>query len=80
MRIIALMTHSADFRNILNHSAVEPQPPHIAPARGLPLQDDCDAQKDDDLQVELNWDLAAQPAPPRAWMWILIAKANPDYH
>jgi hypothetical protein len=41
------------------------EPPHIAPARGPPLWDDCgDAQMDDGAQIEpADWDLAAQPAP-----------------
>ena len=37
--------------------------PHIAPARGLPLWEDGDAQVDDGLQIEADWDMAAQPAP-----------------
>jgi len=63
MRIIAFITHSADIRHILDHIGVESEPPHIAPARGPPLWDDCDAQKDDGVQVEPDWDMAAQPAP-----------------
>ena len=49
------------------HTAVErvtnSEAPHIAPARGPPLWDDCDAQKDDRVQIDPDWDLAAQPAP-----------------
>ena len=59
----AFITHSADIRNILDHIGVEPQAPHIASARGPPLWDDFDAQKDDGVQVEPNWGMAAQPAP-----------------
>ena len=37
----------------------------ISLARGPPLWDDCDAQVDEGVEVELepDWDLAAQPAP-----------------
>ena len=44
MRIIAFITHSADIRQILEHIGVESKPPHISPARGRPLWEDCDAQ------------------------------------
>ena len=40
-----------------------PAPARIAPARGPPLCDDCDAQVGDGVQIEPDWDLAAQPAP-----------------
>ena len=30
---------------------------------GPPLWDDCDAQKDDGVQAEPDWDMAAQPVP-----------------
>jgi hypothetical protein len=63
MRIIAFITHSADIRRILDHIGVESQPPPIAPARGPPLREDCDAQPDDAVHGEPDWDLAAQPAP-----------------
>ena len=63
MRIIAFITHSVDVRHILNHIGVASEPPHITPARGPPLWDDCDAQVDDRVQGEPDWDLAAQPAP-----------------
>jgi hypothetical protein len=63
MRLIAFITHSAVIRQILDHIGVESEPPHISPARGPPLWDDCDAQKDDRGQAEPDWDLAAQPAP-----------------
>jgi len=39
------------------------QPPHISPARGPPLWEGGDAQMDDGVQSEPDWDLAAQPAP-----------------
>jgi len=63
MRIIAFITHSADIGHILEHIGVESEPPHISPARGPPLWDGCGAQTDDELQIEPDWDLAAQPAP-----------------
>jgi hypothetical protein len=63
MRIIAFITHSADIRRILDHIGVESQPPLIAPARGPPLWDACDAQAGEGTQIEPDWDLAAQPAP-----------------
>jgi len=39
------------------------EPAHISPARGLPLWDEGDAQVGEGLQIEPDWDLAAQPAP-----------------
>jgi hypothetical protein len=63
MSIIAFITHSADIRRILVSLGVESQPPPIAPARGPPLWDDCDAQAGEGTQIEPDWDLAAQPAP-----------------
>ncbi len=63
MRLIAFITHSADIRQILDHIGVQPEPPRIASARGPPLWDDCGVQKDDGVQAEPDWDLAAQPAP-----------------
>jgi hypothetical protein len=61
MRIIAFITHSADIRRILEHIGVESQPLHIVPARGPPLWDDCDAPPGDGVEVQPDWDLAAQP-------------------
>ena len=64
MRLIAFITHSADIRQILDHIGVEAEPPHITPARGPPLWDDCgNAQMGEGVEVEPDWDLAAQPAP-----------------
>jgi Putative transposase len=37
--------------------------PRISPARGPPLWDDCDAQMHEGVEIEPDWDLAAQPAP-----------------
>ena len=44
MRLIAFLTEGAQIRKILEHIGVDSQPPRIAPARGPPLWDDCDAQ------------------------------------
>ena len=63
MRLIAFITHSADIRQILGHIGVDSQPPHITPARGPPLWDECDAQMSDEMPSEPDWDMAAQPAP-----------------
>jgi hypothetical protein len=63
MRLIAFITHSADIRQILDHIGVDSQPPHITPARGPPLWDDCgDAQMGESVEVEPGWDMTAQPA------------------
>lgn len=63
MRLIAFITHSANIRQILDHIGVESEAPHISPARGPPLREDCDAQMDDAVHIEPDLDLAAQPAP-----------------
>ena len=63
MRLIAFVTEGTQIRKILNHIGVDPEPPHIAPARGPPLWDDCDAQAVEGVAVEPDWDLAEQPAP-----------------
>ena len=63
MHIIAFIAHSADIRQILDHIGVDAEPPHITPARGPPLWDECDAQAGEGSQIEPDWDLAAQPAP-----------------
>ena len=67
MRIIAFITHSADIRQMLDHIGVQSEPPNIAPARGPPLWEDCDAQMGEGAQVEPDWANdwagAAQPAP-----------------
>ena len=41
----------------------KPEPPHIAPARGLLLWDCGDAQVGEGVDIVPDWDLAAQPAP-----------------
>ena len=65
MRLIAFITQGTQIRRILDHIGVDSEPPHISPARGPPLWDDCsDAQMDDGAQIQpADWDLAAQPAP-----------------
>ena len=65
MRLIAFITEGTQIRRILEHIGVDSQPPHITitPARGPPLWDDCDAQSDDGVHIEPDWDLAAQAAP-----------------
>jgi len=63
MRLIAFITEGVQIRKILDHIGVDSEPPHIAPARGPPLWDDCDAQTDEGVCIEPDWDLAAQPAP-----------------
>ena len=42
---------------------VESEPPHITPARGPLLRDDCDVQAVEGVAVKPEWDLTAQPAP-----------------
>ena len=64
MRLIAFVTEGTQIRKILDHIGVDSQPPHLSPARGPPLWEDCgDAQIGDGAQIEPDWDLAAQPAP-----------------
>ena len=65
MRVIAFITHSADIRQILEHIGVDSEPPHITPARGPPLWDECDAQVGVEVEPDwaTDWDGAAQPAP-----------------
>ena len=55
----------ARIRKILDHIGVDSEPPHISPARGPPLWEDCDAHVHvgEGVEVEPDWDLAAQPAP-----------------
>ena len=63
MRLIAFISVGTQIRKILDHIGVDSQPPHISPARGPPLWDDCDAHVGEGVAVEPDWDLAAQPAP-----------------
>jgi len=43
MRIIAIITFSADIHKIPDHIEIDTQAPRITPARGPPLRDDCGA-------------------------------------
>jgi Putative transposase len=63
MRIIAFITYSAEVRQILDHIGVDSEPPRLAPARGPPLWEDCDAQAGEGIQSEPDWDLAGQASP-----------------
>jgi hypothetical protein len=69
MRIVAFITYSADIRQVLNQIGVDAEPPRITPARGPPLWVGCDAQVcqvcqvGDGVEVEPDWDEAAQVAP-----------------
>jgi hypothetical protein len=58
MRIVAFITDSADIRHLQEPIGVQAKPLHIAPARGSPLWEGCEAR-----QVQPNWDEATQPAP-----------------
>jgi len=62
MRLIAFITNGAEVRKILQHIGVDCEPPHITPARGPPLWDDCDAHVGEGADGEPDWDMAAQPA------------------
>ena len=58
-----LHTEGTQTGKILEHIGVDSKPLRIAPARGPPLWQNCDAQMGEGVQIELDWDLAAQPAP-----------------
>jgi hypothetical protein len=47
MRLIAFITEGAQIRKILDQIGVDSEPPHISPAPGPPLWDECDAQTDE---------------------------------
>jgi hypothetical protein len=48
--------------DLLNHIGVGSEPPHISPSRGPTLSEDCgDALIDHGVDIEPDWDLAAQP-------------------
>ena len=64
MRLIGLITEGTQIRKILDHIGVDSEPPQIFPALGPPLWDTCsDAQTDEAVHIEPDWDLAAQSAP-----------------
>jgi hypothetical protein len=49
---LVLAEMCTQIRKILDHIGVDSTPPHIAPARGPPLWDDCDAQTDEGVHIE----------------------------
>ena len=57
------MPGGAEIRKILQHAGEACEPPHSAPARAPPLWEDCNALVGAGVQIEPDWDLAAQPAP-----------------
>jgi len=67
MRIIAIITFSADTHKILEHIEVVPEAPRIAPARGPPLWEGETAQESQEqgegVEAEPDWDLANQSPP-----------------
>jgi hypothetical protein len=63
MRILAFITHRSDIRHLLEHIGEEAVPPHIAPARGPPLWEACDAHMGEGSQGEPDWDGVEKPAP-----------------
>ncbi|MCF8208637.1 MAG: hypothetical protein K9K38_04415 [Rhodoferax sp.] len=64
MHLVAFVTEGTQIEKILNHIGVDSELRHISPARGPPLSGDCgDAQMDDGVHIDPDWDLAAQPAP-----------------
>jgi hypothetical protein len=63
MHLIAFITEGAQFSKTIDHIAVVCEPPHIAPARGPQLWEDCgDAQMDDGVHIEPDSGLTAQLA------------------
>lgn len=64
--LIAFITVGAQIRNALEHIGVPAQASRIAPARGPPLWDDCDAQGADDAgqgaRIEQDWGESTQAA------------------
>lgn len=64
MRLIALLLRARRSGRYWITSGSTRSPPHLSPARGPPLCEDCgDAQMDDGAQIEPDWDQAAQAAP-----------------
>ena len=67
MRLIAFITEGVQIRRILEHIGVDALAPRIAPARGPPLWDACDAQGADGAgqggRIEPGWGESAQTAP-----------------
>jgi hypothetical protein len=63
MRLIAFITEGTHTDKFLEHIGVDSNSPRISPARGPPLWDDCDAQTDEGVHIEPDWDHGAQPTP-----------------
>ena len=63
MSIIAIIMHSADIRQILEHIGVEVEPLRITPACGPPLWDECSAQMGDGLDIASDGVELGQPEP-----------------
>ena len=63
MRIIALITHSADIHQIVEHIGVETAPPNITPTHEPPMWDGADAQAGEGVAPAQDLDESAQPAP-----------------
>jgi hypothetical protein len=70
MRILAFITEGVQIRRILEHIGVDALVPPIAPARGPPLWDACDAQGADGAgqgaPIDPDWGESAQAAPDDA--------------
>ena len=66
---LSVITEGTQIRRILDHIGVDSEPPHISPARGPPLWDDCgDAHVGESVAAEPDWDLPTvhfhgEPAP-----------------
>jgi hypothetical protein len=69
MRLMAFITYRANIMQTIDHIGVEAESPHIAPARGPPLWDDVgDAQMNDELQTEPDWNLVAHRHLTMKWI------------
>ena len=70
MHILAFITEGVQIRRVLEHIGVDAQAPPIAPARGPPLWDECDAQGADGAgqgaPIDPDWGESAQAAPDDA--------------
>ena len=60
MRIIAFIADGAEVRKILEHIGIDARRPRITPTRRPPLSDECDAQVQEGVDVEPEWDPSAQ--------------------
>ena len=63
MRILAFITEGVQIRRILEHIGVDALAPPIAPARGPPLWDECDAQGADGAGQEAPIDPTGASQP-----------------